>query len=161
MKSKFEPNRKSIEDLYYAPRNNYKIPKYQRPYSWKKEQFEEFWKLINEGETSFIGTVIYNVASLDNDNIKEIIDGQQRYLTITILASALRNALFESSKEKKTRIIEQRANDVHEELIAERNKRSNKLENFLSVGASANDYFEKNIQLNPQEYHGDIIILAM
>ncbi len=151
---KFEPNKRTIGELYYEPRTNYEIPKYQRPYSWKKEQFEEFWKLILDGESTFIGTVIYNVADTDSTSVKEIIDGQQRYLTITILAAALRDAILEESKSKGDSAIEKKAEDVQEELIGKRNKRTDEYENYLIVGASAKTYFESNIQRNPSDFKG-------
>ena len=151
---KFEPNKRTIGELYYEPRTNYEIPKYQRPYSWKKEQFEEFWKLILDGESTFIGTVIYNVADTDSTSVKEIIDGQQRYLTITIFASALRDAILEESKSKDDSGIEKKAEDVQEELIGKRNKRTDEYENYLIVGASAKTYFESNIQSNPSDFKG-------
>lgn len=152
MPSKFEPSKKSISDLYFEPKVKYEIPKYQRPYSWKKEQHEEFWKLIMDGDSSYIGTVIYNVVDEEKKGTKEIIDGQQRYLTLTILASSLRNVLLESHKNSGEKKHLTKANDVHEELIGRRHRRRETYENFLSVGASAKEYFEKNIQFNNLEF---------
>ena len=96
---KFEPSKETIEELYSEPKSfQYLIPKYQRPYSWRKENIDEFWNTILTNEPTFVGTVIFNVFEYDKNRIKEIIDGQQRYLTISIFASALRNFLMEISK---------------------------------------------------------------
>ena len=68
------------------------IPRYQRPYEWKKEQLEEFWSdLVNNKNTYFIGNLIFNTSNLQSKNQMEIIDGQQRLLTITIFYSAIYN----------------------------------------------------------------------
>ena len=130
---KFDPQKKTIEDLFFEPRFRYKIPKYQRPYSWKKEQLEEFWKLIINNKSTFIGTVIYNVKPLEKNGIKEIIDGQQRYLTISILSAALRDSLLEFSKKKSNNSAKERAKDIHEELIGRRDRATRKYKNFPSI----------------------------
>ena len=88
----FDPTKQTIEELYNAPTCRYEIPKYQRPYSWKKENIDEFWDTIIDTTPAFLGTVIYNI---ENTGFKEIIDGQQRYLTIGIFAAAVRDFLFE------------------------------------------------------------------
>lgn len=143
---KFDPQRRTIEELFFEPRFTYEIPKYQRPYSWKKEQLEEFWKLIINDESTFIGTVIYNIKDYTKKGKKEIIDGQQRYLTITILAAALRDTLLELSKENTNEEAKERAKDVHEELIGKRVRATRKYKNYLITGVSAKEYFQSNIQ---------------
>lgn len=69
--------------------NQYLIPTYQRPYVWGKEQLDklilDFWSAyINEEEKYFIGTVI---ASKNNGQY-ELIDGQQRFTTLWLIAFA-------------------------------------------------------------------------
>jgi len=69
----------------------YKVPRFQRPYSWEKENVEEFWNdTIVEGDIDyFIGSmVVYKLGSLFG-----IVDGQQRLTTITMILCALRNRL--------------------------------------------------------------------
>jgi uncharacterized protein with ParB-like and HNH nuclease domain len=149
---KFDPQRRTIEDLFFEPRFIYEIPKYQRPYSWKKEQLEEFWKLIINNESTFIGTVIYNIKDFAKKSKKEVIDGQQRYLTISILAAALRDSLLEFSKEKSLDAGKERARDIHEELIGRRDRATKKYKNFLITGASAKEYFQSNIQSLDEDF---------
>ncbi len=143
---RFEPNRKSLKELYFEPKYGYSIPQYQRPYSWKKENFEGFWELIKNGEEKFLGTVIYNIHDFKSSDRKEIIDGQQRYLTITILGASMRDAFLEDYKRTENTNALQRAEDSHEEIIGRRNRETNNYENYLLAGASSKDYFEANIQ---------------
>ncbi len=70
-----------------------KVPLYQRSYSWKTEQVNEFCSDIKSAFTStqkehFMGTV---VLSAEEDSRLTIIDGQQRLATTTLLLSALRD----------------------------------------------------------------------
>jgi len=68
----------------------YRIPRFQRPYSWDRTNIEEFWNdAVVENEAQyFIGSfVVY-----DDKTAMGIVDGQQRITTITLLLCALRNA---------------------------------------------------------------------
>ena len=79
----------------------YFIPRYQREFSWTKENIDELWSdLINsiiktesgyECEEYFIGTLV--LAGPDDSFEIEIVDGQQRLTVITMLISALCRAL--------------------------------------------------------------------
>jgi len=71
----------------------YKIPRFQRPYSWERTHVEEFWNdtvVDNEGDY-FIG----NFVVYDDKGVLAMVDGQQRLTTITLLLCALRNAFSE------------------------------------------------------------------
>jgi len=68
----------------------YRIPRFQRPYSWDRTNIEEFWNdAVVENEAQyFIGSfVVY-----DDKTAMGVVDGQQRITTITLLLCALRNA---------------------------------------------------------------------
>lgn len=67
----------------------YRIPRFQRPYSWEREHVEEFWNdTVAEGESDyFIGSI---VLFHDKDALG-IVDGQQRLTTLTMMLAALRN----------------------------------------------------------------------
>lgn len=73
--------------------DKYKIPKYQRAYSWTKEEVTTFCEDLNyvyktNLEEYFFGAVIM----IKNDKkTRDIIDGQQRMTTFTILMAKLRN----------------------------------------------------------------------
>src|SRR6476646_2664769 len=69
----------------------YKIPRFQRPYLWEKEQVEDFWSdaIANEDPDYFIGSMVVFLASHDTFGV---VDGQQRLTTITMILCALRDA---------------------------------------------------------------------
>lgn len=70
----------------------YRIPRYQRPYSWTPEQTTEFWNdaIINGSGEHFIGSmVVFEDRSVGR---YEVVDGQQRLSTITMMLAATRDA---------------------------------------------------------------------
>lgn len=84
----------------------YFIPRYQREFSWGKEQIEELWTDLIDNikfengvmscEEYFIGTLV--LAGSDESFEVEIVDGQQRLTVITMLISAICRALAEAGK---------------------------------------------------------------
>ena len=82
----------SINDIYFSNRGAsvlYKIPIYQRNYAWERE---EIYALIKDVYDSLEKTVYYIgtlVTYKRDENIFEVIDGQQRLTTIYIILKAL------------------------------------------------------------------------
>ena len=87
----FEANDKKIEEVLFSLKRRFIVPRYQRPYAWNLEQITEFWSdLITNNEPYFLGSFVFCTENEDQDNYVQIIDGQQRLLTITILMAVLR-----------------------------------------------------------------------
>ena len=91
----FDANPKKIKGILFSGDDVYKIPRYQRAYSWNEDEISVFWEDITSAEKSyFIGSLVFNLQNYKEGNGKiEIIDGQQRILTITIFAAVLRDIL--------------------------------------------------------------------
>ncbi|HWG18855.1 MAG TPA: DUF262 domain-containing HNH endonuclease family protein [Acidobacteriaceae bacterium] len=81
---------KSINDVLKSP--FYKIPRFQRPYSWEPENVEDFWSDVfeNSGPDYFIGSMV--AFQPPNSDTASVVDGQQRLTTIVMLLAAIRNA---------------------------------------------------------------------
>ena len=61
----------------------YKIPKYQRAYTWSPHEWEALYDDIGENDSGyFMGSII--CISPKNENIFEVIDGQQRITTLCL-----------------------------------------------------------------------------
>ena len=74
----------------------YRIPPYQREYSWQKAQWEElFQDLIEADGAHFLGTIITLNTTTDavHSGVLELIDGQQRMTTLTLLLAAVYSVL--------------------------------------------------------------------
>lgn len=95
----FKPDEKNIRSLLKSS-CQFIIPRFQREYSWDKKNYQEFFEdMINnlvvvEGNIKddqyFLGTMLFvgNFTEKPDKPI-EVIDGQQRLTTITILFSVL------------------------------------------------------------------------
>ncbi|MEZ7946958.1 MAG: DUF262 domain-containing protein [Macellibacteroides fermentans] len=70
----------------------YIIPAFQRPYSWGYDQcyqlYTDLIKAFESNEDYFIGNIIISKSDNDKDEL-EIIDGQQRMITILLLFKVL------------------------------------------------------------------------
>lgn len=76
----------------------YRIPPYQREYSWYKAQWEDLFEDLIEAEGAhFLGTIITLDQTTDTleGNILHVIDGQQRLTTLTLLLAAVYSVLKE------------------------------------------------------------------
>lgn len=91
----------------FGEKRQYIIPPYQRPYSWNEEQCTELFDdlkksfysnqkdSLNEGY--FLGNIVI-ASSKEAKNKLEVIDGQQRLTTLTILMKAL--TFFDENNKK-------------------------------------------------------------
>ncbi len=97
---KFEAKDKPLSTVFFSERK-YRVPRYQRPYTWDSEQITEFREdLTAQGEPYFFGSMIFNTEAEKTDGYADIIDGQQRLLTVTILTAVLRDLANELDKER-------------------------------------------------------------
>lgn len=79
----------------------YRVPPYQREYSWEEDQWEDLWNDVQElrsgpEERHYMGAVVVQARS---DREFLIIDGQQRLATLSILALALISRLGDLARE--------------------------------------------------------------
>jgi uncharacterized protein with ParB-like and HNH nuclease domain len=108
---------KEMGDLY-GQNERLRIPSYQRRYSWEEEQFEDLWRDLNEippGGSHFFGTIVFMSGThlAQGTNEIDIVDGQQRITTVSILLCAIRDHLKENYDEDK---IAQRVESINEAL---------------------------------------------
>ena len=70
----------------------YKIPKYQRAYTWNQYHWKALYDdLMENGNEYFIGSIICINTADDSIGYQclEVVDGQQRLTTITLFLAAL------------------------------------------------------------------------
>ena len=95
----FNPENKNINEIFGNADSFYRMPIYQRPYAWDKERVEQLWHDILEAYKNnqedpemdpgyFLGSI---VVIKKDDNTYEVVDGQQRLTTLTILFCVLRD----------------------------------------------------------------------
>ena len=105
----------SVKDIYYVNSGTvtyYKIPIYQRNYAWERDEISALIKDIYD--SMVIDKPIYYIGTLvtfkRDENVFEVIDGQQRLTTIYIILTAMgekvTNKLAYSSRKASTQTIE-------------------------------------------------------
>ena len=94
----FDPQRLTIEELLGGQRY-YEIPRFQRPYSWDRSNWDDFWRDVFEDneEGYFIGPMVGFRRGRSGPAVA-VVDGQQRLTTITLLLAVIRDCLAEAGE---------------------------------------------------------------
>lgn len=85
------------ENLTDVLSKQYIIPDYQRKYSWGKDESETLWEdvLDNSNEGYLLGSIVV----IKKNDCYEVVDGQQRLVTLTLMFCAIRDHLHENIKD--------------------------------------------------------------
>jgi uncharacterized protein with ParB-like and HNH nuclease domain len=117
------------------------IPKFQRPFSWTAENFEKLFTDIYDAmkdrqEAYFLGSMVFWLDKEHKGNIYQVIDGQQRLASLTILFAVLRD-----------RIDDEGYKNELQTLIFQEGKRLLKIpsKERLTVWDDLREYFEKYV----------------
>ncbi len=86
------PEKKTIDEILGSDRIKYSVPKYQRSYDWGKSELQDLMEDLMQIKGTingnlFLGNFIFDVSNSQNF---EIVDGQQRLTSLSILFIALR-----------------------------------------------------------------------
>jgi len=86
---------------FFQGNTQFEVPFFQRPYVWKEDNWINFWEHIHAVAVSpmdkkkehFIGTIItkQQVAERMSEHKHDLIDGQQRLTTVSLLLKAIAN----------------------------------------------------------------------
>lgn len=94
----FKPENLSIKEMFGNTDSFYQMPEYQRPYSWDQERVEQLWFDIaeayqnhRENPETDAGYFLGSVVLVKKDKGYDVVDGQQRLTTLTILFCVLRD----------------------------------------------------------------------
>ena len=87
-----EPSNQTFSELM-SNGTRYVVPRFQRDYSWEQEQWEDLWNDIQELDEEGAHYMGYIVLQQKAKNEFEIIDGQQRMVTVTLLILAYMSKL--------------------------------------------------------------------
>lgn len=130
---KIDAQDKEIQELLKGA--FFKIPRFQRAYSWEEDEVESFWNDIidNDDTNYFIGSV---VAYVIEKPMVGLVDGQQRFTTITIMLAAIR----EKFKEFEERELALGVQNYIESQDADNNKK------FILAPETSYPYFQREIQ---------------
>ena len=120
--------------------NNLSVPIYQRSYAWKEQNvldlLQDITTAIKEGATEyFLGSV---VMSQKNKDRPEVVDGQQRLATVTILLASVRDYFYEKHDET-------RAHNIEDEYLVKTDLGTLERIPKLQLNQADNDFFLNRI----------------
>jgi len=116
---KIEAEIKNIKQILVNDEKFYQIPDYQRPYSWDKDNLSD---LIDDLVTAYIddrddnyfcGSLV--LVKNQRSNRFDIIDGQQRTTTFTIISCVFRDLYFDELNAKAKDYINNSIQDKYDE----------------------------------------------
>jgi len=102
MEDTFRPENQNISAIFNCDQI-YRIPNYQRQYSWTNEQLEVLWDDLYEeyknqnNKCYFLGSIVV----VKTGDYLDIIDGQQRITTLMIMMDVLRKTFPEINKDSE------------------------------------------------------------
>ncbi len=142
---KLNADPKSVGDLF-GKKAVYRVPEYQRQFSWDTEQFSDLWDDIREGirrnrphHLNEIKLVPYRDK---NPEEFQIIDGQQRLTTLSILIAAMRD-------EYRRRNLGQKYVDELQDLLQTKDRDANTIRCLRLLNEHNDDSQYESV------YHGD------
>lgn len=126
----------------------YRIPDYQREYSWEKEELEELWDDLiylesNNEEKHFFGQIVINSTNKE----KYIIDGQQRTTTSIIILCAIMREFEKIYAEYGEKFIKafKKSQNIQIKLIGTDDEEDFQEKFHLTLGEIDNKYFKQSI----------------
>ncbi|BCJ37148.1 hypothetical protein Athai_46510 [Actinocatenispora thailandica] len=94
----------TFAELVSTPKTQFRVPLYQRPYSWGKKNWAALWEAVTEQANAitdedeaehFLGSLVLapGVPAAGGTTVWIVVDGQQRLTTLSILLCALRDRI--------------------------------------------------------------------
>lgn len=128
----------------------YRVPPFQRDYSWTEENWEDLWQDIlmlhnNVSVSHYMGAIVLQRSGATNQSFT-IIDGQQRLATLSIIAVAVIHNLQQLVENG----IEPQANQERQEILkrtylGDRDPRSLRYSSKLILNENNNDFYQSNL----------------
>ncbi|OAG26684.1 DUF262 domain-containing protein [Thermodesulfatator autotrophicus] len=111
-----------------------KVPLYQRSFAWQKENVKELFDDITNFYPNeyFIGTIVVT----DKRDYLEIVDGQQRLVTISLFFITIRDFLKEIGETKK-------ADAIENEFLVKESYREEERKQRLMLNNIDNDFYSR------------------
>ena len=123
----------------------YRVPAFQRDYAWEDEQWEDLWSDIVElredpGSAHYMGAIVLKALT---DREFQIIDGQQRVATLTVLALAVIAQLRSlPGSELEQRANAERAEQLRHRFIGEKDPASLQESSKLFLNDTDDGFFQ-------------------
>jgi hypothetical protein len=137
-----EPSNQTFAELM-GNSAKYTVPRFQRDYSWEQEQWEDLWNDIVELKDEGSHYMGYVVLQQKDKHLYEIIDGQQRFVTLTmiILASMaqLKKIIAQGIDSENNK---ERLQEIEKRFIGTKNLITLNVDSRLTLNRNNNSFFK-------------------
>lgn len=147
--SNIKPNIISVKELLLT--ENIIIPSYQRPYKWTEKNVNQLIDdiLFHKDKSAYrLGTLVVHGETTENNKIVlNIVDGQQRTLTLTLIAYAITQNCAEKLKNiyKRGENLENYLPKLTKLVFSSDVTKANIQNNYRIIERRINDFDEKTI----------------
>ena len=172
----FSPFEMSVKDIFSGNRT-YKIPNFQRDFSWKNENFDDFYHdlvkssgltledtIAKPENKYFFGMILLlGDKSTPESSSYEVIDGQQRLTTMTLFFAAIQDIIKETLSGYETNFDERLFCKSAKQGKIEQKQRlvNNSLEPVLPISIlNLNNLKGDGAQTRPVSYEQDWLLSA-
>lgn len=139
-----QPEIITVQQLVETPR--FVIPPYQRPYKWSSKNVNQLLDDILFFKTKpayRLGTIVYH---LDEDNMLNIVDGQQRTITLLLIGLAIQNNEILQEKLIKAKISTPKLTVTSTLSFQDPQSKENIRDNYFEIERRINDFDEATVQ---------------
>lgn len=138
-----EPTNQSFQEMM-SNGVKYQIPRFQRDYAWEQEQWEDLWADIETLPQEHYHYMGYVVLQRKSQYDFEVIDGQQRLITLSLIILAamkkIENLIAQNIEAENNR---ERLEEIRRRFIGTKNPVSLSVDNKLSLNRNNNSNFRK------------------
>lgn len=138
-----EPKNENFNELIGGP-NKYIVPRFQRDYAWDVGQWEDLWGDINSLDDEGFHYMGYIVLQQKEQYQHEIIDGQQRLVTLSIIVLAAMKAiktLIDNGEDVQGNT--ERLDGITQNFVGSKNFVTLKVINKLELNRNNKSYFQR------------------
>jgi len=126
---KIDSRTQSVGEFLRKP-SFYQVPVYQRDFAWTSEEIDVLWEdiigALEDGrEEYFLGAIV--VSHSDDENVLEIVDGQQRLAAISMVFDAIVRQWNDNLNDKE------RAQDVSRDYLGTKDRRTGEISPKLTL----------------------------
>jgi hypothetical protein len=115
----FETKTMTVGELFSGS-NVFRMPIFQRPYSWDEETalelYDDIYQAVERGSGYFLGPII--VARSGSNKPYDVVDGQQRLVTLSVIFALLRDLASSSDLQRELQEVVWRPQGTARQLAA-------------------------------------------
>jgi len=128
----------------------YRVPTFQRDYSWHEENWEDLWQdilllHITPNSSHYMGSLVLQ-SSITSDKEFTIIDGQQRLATLSIMAIAVIDKIQKLVEREDQKEANQERQEILRRIyLSDRDPLSLRYSSKIILNENNNDFYQSNL----------------